>query len=520
MTITATYSTLDLTRITMSKITTTWLPLLAGLCWTLGSCGALLADSGVSISEAGHERVSNNIQKRPDIRPNIILCMADDQGWGDVGFNGHPFLKTPHLDRLAGEGLKFNRWYAAAPVCSPTRGSCLTGRHPFRYGIYTANKGHLKSEEIGLQEILKAQGYATGHFGKWHLGTLTTQVDDANRGKPGNEKDYSPPWEHGFDVCFSTESKVPTFDPMKNPNKVSQASKKGVEEGGPYGTAYWRGPEQRVPDQELEGDDSMLIAKQATKFMQESAHQGKPFFAVVWFHAPHLPVVADQAHRDLYPDHPHGLYGQHYAGCISAIDDAVGHLDAELQRIGVKDNTMLWYCADNGPESSAEKGAGSAGPFRGRKRSLYEGGVRVPAFLVWPTKIAAASETDFPCVTSDYLPTILDSLKLKLPDRPLDGISLMPLVQGKLKQRRKPIGFQSAGVATWNAGQYKLVRSSKRTGQKKSSGLPKIELYDLLQDPAESNDLAADKPELSKTMNQALSAWQESCKNSDQGQDY
>ncbi len=456
--------------------------------------------------------------------PNIILCMADDQGWGDVGFNGHAFLKTPNLDQLANAGIKFNRWYAAAPVCSPTRGSCLTGRHPYRYGIYTANKGHLKPEEIGLQEILKEQGYATGHFGKWHLGTLTTKVKDANRGKPGNLKDYSPPWENGFDVCFSTESKVPTWNPMKNPNKVSQAARKDIEEGGPYGTFYWTGPDRRVPDDQLGGDDSMLIVTQALKFIEDSAKQNKPFFAVVWFHAPHLPVVADQAHRNLYPNHPFGLYGQHYSGCISAIDDAMGRLQSELERVGVFENTMLWYCADNGPESSAEKGAGSAGPFRGRKRSLYEGGVRVPAFLVWPSQVTTARTTEIPCVTSDYLPTILDVLNVPAPKRPLDGISLKRLIEGTMENRNKPIGFQSAGSATWTTEKYKLVvprdKTNSRNSETKENVEPTVELYDLVADPSELKDIARDQPEIVARLKKELVDWQASCRKSDEGGDY
>jgi arylsulfatase A-like enzyme len=143
-------------------------------------------------------------------KPNVILIMCDDLGWGDVGFNGNKTIRTPHLDAMAKAGLKFNRFYAAAPVCSPTRGSCVTGRHPYRYGIPFANSGHMKPEELTLAELLKKQGYTTGHFGKWHLGTLTKTVKDANRGGPRGAKHFSPPQANGFDVCFSTESKVPT----------------------------------------------------------------------------------------------------------------------------------------------------------------------------------------------------------------------------------------------------------------------------------------------------------------------
>ncbi|MHC4744756.1 MAG: sulfatase-like hydrolase/transferase, partial [Planctomycetota bacterium] len=194
-------------------------------------------------------------------RPNVILCMCDDLGWGDTGYNGHPVLKTPNLDAIAATGIRFDRWYAAAPVCSPTRGSCVTGRHPYRYGIFSANQGHMRSEEITLAEALKTQGYATGHFGKWHMGTLTTEIKDSNRGAPGATEHYSPPWDNGFDVCFSTEAKVPTWDPMKTPGSDDF-----------YGTYYWREDGNYVPidSPELAGDDSRVIMDQAIPFIRKA----------------------------------------------------------------------------------------------------------------------------------------------------------------------------------------------------------------------------------------------------------
>src|SRR5690606_18682818 len=227
--------------------------------------------------------------------PNVILVMCDDLGWGDVGFNGNKIIKTPHLDDMATSGLKLNRFYAAAPVCSPTRGSCLTGRHPYRYGVTYANSGHLLSEELNLAELLKAQGYATGHFGKWHLGTLTKTVRDANRGGPRGAKHYAPPWEHGFDHCFSTESKVPTWDPMIRPKNVAPGaswwhSVAEASEAVPYGTSYWTNGDQVTDD--LRGDDSKLIMDRVLPFIEKSVRAEQSFFAVVWFHTPHLPVVA------------------------------------------------------------------------------------------------------------------------------------------------------------------------------------------------------------------------------------
>ena len=223
--------------------------------------------------------------------PNIILCMADDLGWADAGYNGHPELVTPHLDAMSAEGIRFNRFYAAAPVCSPTRGSCLTGRHPFRYGIFGANVGHLPREEVTLAEVLKSMGYKTGHFGKWHLGTLTETVLDSNRGGDRGKEHYSPPWENGFDVCFSTEAKVPVWDPMIRPvgwddrrwwNPVDPG-----RESEPYGTRYWTGPD-RAASGGMEGDDSRIIMDHARGFIRQATDEQRPFFAVIWFHSPSL----------------------------------------------------------------------------------------------------------------------------------------------------------------------------------------------------------------------------------------
>jgi len=247
--------------------------------------------------------------------PNIILCMCDDLGWGDTGYNGHPVLKTPNLDDMAASGIRFDRWYSGAPVCSPTRGSCITGRHPYRYGIFTANSGHMKKQEITLAEALKTQGYATGHFGKWHMGTLTTEINDSNRGRPGATEHYSPPWDNGFDVCFSTEAKVPTWDPMKNPGSDSF-----------YGTYYWRqdGNYVAIDSPELAGDDSRVIMDQAIPFIRNAVARKKPFLAIIWFHTPHKPVVAGPEYKAMYSAHSSGE--QDYYGCVTAMDEQVGRL--------------------------------------------------------------------------------------------------------------------------------------------------------------------------------------------------
>ena len=446
-------------------------------------------------------------------RPNVILCMSDDQGWGDTGYNGHPFLKTPHLDKMASEGIRFSRWYAGAPVCSPTRGSAITGRHPYRYGIPGANSGHMLPEEITLAEALKTQGYTAGHFGKWHLGTLTTTIKDSNRGKPGDAKHYSPPWDNGFDVCFSTEAKVPTWDPMKKP---------GSDE--PYGTHYFD-TDGSVATENLEGDDSRVVMDRAVPFIRQAAARGKPFLAVIWFHTPYLPVVAGPKYRAMYEDIE--AADPDYHGCITAMDDQVGRLRAELDQLGVAKNTMLWFCADNGPEGADGKAPGSAGGLRGRKRSLFEGGVRVPGILVWPDRVVQPRMVDAPCSTLDYFPTVLEVLgfRMKGQPTPVDGVNLLPLIEGKTDVRPQPIGFQSGGQSALIDNRYKIIRGGKERG-KGGPNTPKgmrpdgYVLFDIVEDPGEATDLAADKPDIVEAMKKALEDWQVSCSASASGEDY
>ena len=435
-------------------------------------------------------------------KPNILLCMADDLGWGDPGFNGNSIIKTPNLDAMAKVGMRFERFYSGAPVCSPTRGSCLTGRHPYRYGIFSANVGHIRRQEITLAEALKTQGYTTGHFGKWHLGTLTTKEKDSNRGGPKSVKHYSPPWKNGFDVCFSTEAKVPTWNPMKKPDTNK-----------PYGTYYWRQDGTKATEN-LQGDDSRVIMDRVVGFIQNAAHTNKPFFAVIWFHTPHLPVVAGPEYRKMYSQYSEDE--QHYYGCITAMDEQVGRLRNQLRALGIADNTMLWFCSDNGPEGKDGKhgrSRGSAGPFRGRKRSLFEGGVRVPALLEWPACIKGGQITDIPCCTSDYFPTILDVLgfKMKGQPEPIDGVSLLPLIDGRMTKRSVPIGFESRNQVSLADNRYKIYT--------KDSGKTYM-LFDLIEDPSEIKDLAAQKPQILKAMKDTLEKWRASCKDSLAGKDY
>jgi len=238
-------------------------------------------------------------------------------------------------------------------------------------------------EEVTLAELLRTQRYLTGHFGKWHLGALTTTVKDSNRAGPGAEDIYSPPWGNGFEVCFSTESRMPTWDPMVSPSPAAGGLRRCQQPGKSFQSYYWTGPGQIATDN-LEGDDSRIIMDRVVPFLRRADREERPFFAVVWFHAPHEPVVAGPEYRALYDDRPE--VEQHYYGTLTAMDEQIGRLRSELRRIGVAEDTMLWFCSDNGPAGNraTDRAQGSAGPFRNRKGSLYEGGILVPGLLEWP----------------------------------------------------------------------------------------------------------------------------------------
>ncbi|MCK5944841.1 MAG: sulfatase-like hydrolase/transferase [Planctomycetes bacterium] len=430
-------------------------------------------------------------------RPNVVLLMADDLGYGDLCVQGHPHLHTPHLDRLAQDGVRFRRFHAAAPVCSPTRASCLTGRHPYRADIPHANRGHLRADEVTLQALLQDAGYRTGHFGKWHLGTLTKTVRDSNRGGPGGAAHFAPPWRRGFDVCFSTEAKVPTFDPMRHPTT-----------GEPYGTRYWDQAGAVVTD-DLAGDDSRVIMDRAIPFVRACAAAEQPFLCVVWFHAPHLPCVASPADRARYAAFDEAT--QHYYGCITALDRQVGRLRRALAELDLADDTIVWFCSDNGPEGRAGKAPGSAGGLRGRKRSLYEGGTRVPGLLAWPRRLPAGAVTDTLACTSDFLPTIAGWLDLALPaERELDGVDLGPALaaagRNSALPRNRPIGFESVRMATWTGDRYKLVAHLAKGGGEQPRP-ERYELFDLREDPAETTDLAGDDPKNVSRLAADLQRW-------------
>lgn len=423
-------------------------------------------------------------------RPNIILCMTDDQGWGDVSYNGLKQIGTPALDAMAAGGVRFDRFYAAHPSCSPTRASVMTGRHPNRMGcLWPGMK--IRPQEMTIAQVVRRAGYATGHFGKWHLNGVS------GPGKVMPDSDPLSPRNLGFDESFSVSN---------------------------YFELDWTFGRNGIPEK-ASGDGSDVIVGEALKFIEKNATANKPFLACVWFGSPHAP------HQPL-PDDLKKAGGSAYYGEIAGVDRAMGTLRSGLRRLGVADNTMLWFCSDNGAWSDKKSPTddGSNGTLRGRKGNLYEGGIRVPGILEWPARVKQPFATSVSVCTTDIYPTVVDILKLSIPDQvqPLDGISLVPLLDGRMSERPGPIGFwqtghgfplketeklkmtTDSGFAAWNDSRYKLIKL----------GRDRYELYDLRADLNEEKDLAARCPEIVDRMKVELENWQQSVLRSSRGGDY
>ena len=468
--------------------------------------------------------------------PNIVLLMSDDQGWGETSYNGHPYLKTPVLDEMASSGLRLDRFYAASPVCSPTRASCMTGRHANRSGAFGAGWS-IRPQEVTIARLLKDAGYRTAHFGKWHIGAV---------------KKDSPlcPQNVGFDENLSHDNFF-EMDPELSRNGAAP--------------------------QVYKGEGSEIIVGEALKFARKIHNEEKPFFIVVWFGSPHSPYSGYE--KDIAPYKNLGENISKRFAEITAMDRAIGMFRKGLDEIGERQNTLLWFNSDNGvtiqdiPEN--ERQHLYNGNLNGHKSQLHEGGILVPAIIEWPAVITTPRVSKVPCVTSDLLPTLIDIVGVDYPKpgRPLDGISLKPLiVEGTMDKRSKPIGFwgynhrpekenelwledvtlnemitltagQKAVLArgssrnrswffanhkhpkmapqnfqsgaAWVADRYKLLMPRAR-GNKEQ--VP--ELYDIENDREEKNNIASQHPEIVKAMWSELLEWQESVERSLTGADY
>ncbi|MCE9612409.1 MAG: sulfatase-like hydrolase/transferase [Chthoniobacter sp.] len=414
-------------------------------------------------------------------RPNIILCMTDDQGWGDTSYNGLRKIQTPNLDAMAAAGLRFDRFYAAHPSCSPTRASVMTGRNPNRCGVFWPGMA-LRPQEVTIAQVVKQAGYGTAHFGKWHL-----SGGAPGKGRPLPANDPLHPGHFGFDYWFTVSN---WFDTDWTFSRMGELVK--------------------VP-----GDGSDAIVAEALTYIEKQTKEARPFLAVVWFGSPHVPLAPT-------PEDLKAAGGSKYYGEMLGVDRSMGTLRAGLRKLGIADNTMLWFNSDNGAwmdDKDEPDAYGSNTVLRGHKGELWEGGIRVPGIIEWPARIKKPFATSVPACTSDIYPTVVEILKIDAPNKtmPLDGVSLVSLIDGQMTQRPKPIGFWHHGDKTleegpvaWNDNQYKLHKR----------GPDQYELYDLVADLSEKHDLAAKLPEVVARMKVGMEAWQASVRQSIKGEDY
>ncbi|MCA9270579.1 MAG: sulfatase-like hydrolase/transferase [Planctomycetales bacterium] len=396
-----------------------------------------------------------------DDRPNIVFIYADDWGWGDLSCHGHRYLETPNLDRLAKEGTDFHQFNVLNPVCSPSRAAVITGQYPARFCIHQHFASWQQNRERGMPDwldpeapslprLLQQAGYRTGHFGKWHL--TSRQV----HGAPSPEK-------YGYD-----EAKI-----------------------------FNGGAELPSAPIDAAADDAAAFIK---------AHANRPFFVNVWLHESHTPHVPKEESMQRWKDL--GPQQQVYAAVITDGDNAVGRILDALKEAGVEQNTLVMFSSDNGPEWTGAKktptdrggvlsydtyySVGETGGLRGRKRSLFEGGVRTPFLVRWPGHTPAGATNDSTVFTAvDLLPTLCAAADVALPaDYHTDGENLLAAINGKAVQRTRPIFWQWTGNATepdwWprmavRDGDWKLVLGADAK---------RAELYRLTDDRAESKDVA------------------------------
>ena len=369
-------------------------------------------------------------------RPNVVLVLADDLGYGDLGCFGSTDVKTPNLDKFAAEGMRFTSFYAGHGNCSPSRTALMTGRTPTRVGIRNwipqDSPVHVRRSEVTIATLLNKAGYSTCHVGKWHMNGEFNQPTQPQ------------PSDHGFEHWFSTQNNA--LPNHRNPDNF-------VRNGKPVG--------------KQNGYSSHLVVDEATRWLSQGRDKAKPFFLYVCFHEPHEPIASDDKYARLYPGNDPS-YTAHHAN-ITQMDDAFGRLMQTLDEQGLRDNTLVLFTSDNGPAITAQHPHGSAGPLRDKKGSVYEGGIRVPGLLRWPGKTKTGSVSDEPISGVDFLPTVCAITGTEPPrDRVLDGASFLPVLSGGTVLRATPLywhfnrAFGDPRVAM-RIGDWKILATLDRT---------------------------------------------------------
>lgn len=467
--------------------------------WAMGCVGAMAAVAAASGAEPAARR------------PNFVVILCDDLGWGDLASYGHPQLRTPNLDRLAAAGMRFTSCYSAAPVCSPSRVGLLTGRSPNRAGVYdwipeataaAAAQGarhlvHLRKDETTLPKLLRGAGYATALAGKWHA---NSRFNDPAQPQPG---------DLGFDHWFATQNNAaPTHENPVNFVRNGQAA----------------GPQT--------GFSCQVVAREAVGWLeqQRAAKPEQPFFLYVAFHEPHEPVASPPDLVAQYRPRARNDDEAQYFANVANMDRAVGDVLAALERLKVADDTVVFFSSDNGPETlnrypAAKRSYGTPGPHRGMKLWTTEAGVRVPGILRWPRQVAAGQVRADAVSSLDLLPTLAALAGAAVPaGLKLDGTDLRPLLAGGALARTQPLfwvyynALNEQRVALRD-GNWKLLAkldggkapraanvAAANAARLRAAVLTDFSLYRMTDDAGETRDLAATEPERLQEMKAKLQA--------------
>jgi uncharacterized sulfatase len=419
-------------------------------------------------------------------KPNLVLILADDLGYGDLGCYGQTKIATPHLDRLAAEGLRCTQFYAGSPVCAPSRCVLMLGRHTGRCSV-RGNAGAerleaqtLRDEDVTVAEVFKAAGYTTAMFGKWGLGEI------GSTGHPNRQ---------GFDTFFGylNQSHAHNYYPsfLVHQSEVVRL-RNDPEQESPRGDGFAKSKVEYSHD---------VIFAEALEWLE--ANHSRPFFLYLPFTIPHANNEAKRAKGNGQEVPDYGSYAakdwpdpdKGQAAMITRMDADVGRLMAKLKEYGIEERTLVFFSSDNGPHSEGGNRPdffAASGPLRGQKRALYEGGIRVPAIARWPGKIRSGVVSDHVAYFGDFLATVCELTGQEVPGG-VQSISFLPVLLGE-GARQKQHDFlywefyEQGSRQAVRFGQWKAIRQPMLTG--------KVELYDLEADIGETKDLAAEKPEL------------------------
>ena len=414
-------------------------------------------------------------------RPNVILIFTDDQGTIDVNCYGAKDLITPNLDRLAAQGTRFTQFYVGAPVCSPSRAALMTGRYPRCAGLLSnapSDKGRpgMPAEQVTIAEMMRAAGYATGHVGKWHLG-YTPETMPNGQG-----------FDHSFGHMGGCIDNYSHFFYWQGPNRHD----------------LWRDGEEIWRDGEFFGD---LMVDECKKFI--NGHKDEPFFLYWAINMPHYPLQGKEKWRKKYEhlDAPRRMY----AAFVSTMDEMVGELVRHLDELGLRENTLIIWLSDHGHsvEQRTFRGGGSSGDFRGHKFTLWEGGIRIPCIVSWPGRIPQNAVRSQMAASIDWMPTIAEYCGAKLPDRPIDGKSIAPVIESAdAPSPHKVLHWETGKHWAIREGDWKLVHNGPATDYK-GRKIPQVEdfLSDMTGDLTETENLADAHPEIVKRLTRLHGEW-------------